>query len=150
MTARALNTMVYNRCVGTRYCSNNCPYKVRRFNFGPYARDEHRPPESRNPDVTVRARGVMEKCSFCVQRIAESRGSPTTGTASPEQVTTACQAACPTQAFSFGDLSDPAYRRGRSPQAQPARLRPAGGPATPIPGSPTRLGSATPTRRFRS
>ncbi len=101
-----LNTMVYNRCVGTRYCSNNCPYKVRRFNFGPYARDEHRPPEARNPDVTVRARGVMEKCSFCVQRIAEARiAHDKDGT--PEHVTTACQAACPTQAFSFGDLSDP-------------------------------------------
>jgi Fe-S-cluster-containing dehydrogenase component len=101
-----LNTMVYNRCVGTRFCSNNCPYKVRRFNFGPYARDEHRPPEARNPDVTVRARGVMEKCSFCVQRIAEARiAYDEDGT--PEQVTTACQAACPTQAFTFGDLSDP-------------------------------------------
>ncbi len=100
-----LNTMVYNRCVGTRYCSNNCPYKVRRFNFGPYARDEHRPPEARNPDVTVRARGVMEKCSFCVQRIAAARiAHDKDGT--PEQVTTACQAACPTQAFTFGDLSD--------------------------------------------
>jgi Fe-S-cluster-containing dehydrogenase component len=102
-----LNTMVYNRCVGTRYCSNNCPYKVRRFNFGPYARDEHRPPEARNPDVTVRARGVMEKCSFCVQRIAEARiAHDKDGT--PERVTTACQAACPTQAFTFGDIADPA------------------------------------------
>ncbi len=112
-----LNTMVYNRCVGTRFCSNNCPYKVRRFNFGPYARDEHRPPEARNPDVTVRARGVMEKCTFCVQRIAGARiAHDRDGT--PEQVTTACQAACPTQAFTFGDLSDPAsavVARKRSP-----------------------------------
>ena len=100
-----LNTMIYNRCVGTRYCSNNCPYKVRRFNFGPYARDEHRPPEARNPDVTVRARGVMEKCSFCVQRIAATRiAHDKDGT--PEHAITACQAACPTQAFTFGDLSD--------------------------------------------
>ena len=112
-----LNTMVYNRCVGTRYCSNNCPYKVRRFNFGPYARDEHRPPESRNPDVTVRARGVMEKCSFCVQRIAATRiAHDRDGT--PEHAVTACQAACPTQAFTFGDLSDNAsavVARKRSP-----------------------------------
>ena len=115
--SEGLNTMVYNRCVGTRYCSNNCPYKVRRFNFGPYARDEHRPPEARNPDVTVRARGVMEKCSFCVQRIAGARiAHDRDGT--PEQVTTACQAACPTQAFTFGNLSDPdslVVERKRSP-----------------------------------
>ncbi len=112
-----LNTMVYNRCVGTRFCSNNCPYKVRRFNYGPYAREEHRPPEARNPDVTVRARGVMEKCTFCVQRIAEARiAHDRDGT--PEQVTTACQAACPTRAFTFGDLADagsPVVARKQSP-----------------------------------
>ena len=102
-----LNVMVYNRCVGTRYCSNNCPYKVRRFNYGAYAQQEPRPPEARNPGVSVRARGVMEKCTFCVQRIAEARiAADRDGV--PEQAVTACQAACPTQVFSFGDLNDPA------------------------------------------
>ncbi len=112
-----LNVQVYNRCVGTRFCSNNCPYKVRRFNFGPYAAEEPRPEISRNPDVTVRARGVMEKCTFCIQRIAQTRvAHDRDGT--PEQTTTACQTACPTQAFSFGNLRDPdaeVSRRKQSP-----------------------------------
>jgi Fe-S-cluster-containing dehydrogenase component len=100
-----LNVMVYNRCVGTRFCSNNCPYKVRRFNYSGYAADEHRPAIARNPDVTVRARGVMEKCTFCLQRIAEARIAHDRD-GSKETVTTACQAACPTHAFTFGDLND--------------------------------------------
>jgi len=112
-----LNVQVYNRCVGTRFCSNNCPYKVRRFNFGPYVEQEHRPAISRNPDVDARARGVMEKCTFCIQRIAAARiAHDRDGVA--EQAVTACQAACPTQAFSFGDLNDPAsdvVRRKKSP-----------------------------------
>ena len=102
-----LNLQIYNRCVGTRFCSNNCPYKVRRFNFGPYAQNERRPSVSRNPDVTVRARGVMEKCTFCVQRIADARIRHDRDGAKEETVT-ACQAACPTGVFTFGDVKDPA------------------------------------------
>ena len=115
--SEGLNLQVYNRCVGTRFCSNNCPYKVRRFNFGPYAQTETRPPIARNPDVTVRARGVMEKCTFCVQRIAEARIQHDRDGVR-EDVVTACQAACPTQVFTFGDISDPGSevtRRKHSP-----------------------------------
>jgi molybdopterin-containing oxidoreductase family iron-sulfur binding subunit len=115
-----LNDMLYNRCVGTRYCANNCPYKVRRFNyldwhghlderfawFGDF-------PESRklqfNPNVTVRMRGVMEKCTFCVQRIEEGKISAKREgrTLKDGDIKTACQQACPTQAIIFGDLNDP-------------------------------------------
>jgi MoCo/4Fe-4S cofactor protein with predicted Tat translocation signal len=104
--AEGLNVMVYNRCVGTRFCSNNCPYKVRRFNYFGFAQEERRAPEARNPDVTVRARGVMEKCTFCLQRIAEARIAADRDNKPVGEVKTACQAACPTQAFTFGNLRD--------------------------------------------
>jgi MoCo/4Fe-4S cofactor protein with predicted Tat translocation signal len=103
-----LNLMVYNRCVGTRFCSNNCPYKVRRFNFYAYAAANERPAESWNPQVSVRDRGVMEKCSYCLQRIrtvqidAERNGRPIRD----GEIVTACQQSCPTQAIIFGDRND--------------------------------------------
>ena len=105
--SEGLNVMVYNRCVGTRFCSNNCPYKVRRFNYFAFAQEEQRPPQSRNPDVTVRGRGVMEKCTFCLQRIAEARITADRESRPVGEVKTACQAACPTQAFTFGNMGDP-------------------------------------------
>jgi len=107
--AEGLNVMVYNRCVGTRYCGNNCPYKVRHFNFLDYA--DLATPQFKllnNPDVTVRSRGVMEKCTYCVQRISSARiNAKEQGRRIQEgDVVTACQAACPAQAIHFGDLND--------------------------------------------
>ncbi|HEU4700086.1 MAG TPA: 4Fe-4S dicluster domain-containing protein [Gemmatimonadales bacterium] len=107
-SADGLNEMIYNRCVGTRFCSNNCPYKVRRFNWFDY-NGEVAATEAlaKNPDVTVRGRGVMEKCTFCVQRIREHQIARELGQA-PPPVLTACQQACPTEAIRFGSLTDPA------------------------------------------
>jgi molybdopterin-containing oxidoreductase family iron-sulfur binding subunit len=124
-----LNEMVYNRCVGTRFCSNNCPYKVRRFNWFNWYK---RVPFNRglaelqhNPDVTTRERGVMEKCTYCVQRIrsAEIRARIEDRAVRPGEVVTACQQACPTGAIQFGSLSHrdtPMVRWRNEPRAYAA------------------------------
>ncbi|MFW5883632.1 MAG: 4Fe-4S dicluster domain-containing protein, partial [Verrucomicrobiota bacterium] len=138
---QGLNTMAYNRCVGTRYCANNCPYKVRRFNFFDWQkRDINRlyegplgpvdVPETEkmqhNPDVTVRMRGVMEKCTYCVQRIEaakikfKARAQDSNNTRIPDgYLKVACQQACPAEAIEFGDISDPdsaVYKSKQNPR----------------------------------
>ena len=128
-SGEGLNQMVYNRCVGTRYCSNNCPYKVRRFNFLNYTdnqlqfKQEERIPLLRmlnSPNVTVRGRGVMEKCTYCVQRINASRIEAKKALRDIEdgEIVTACQQACPTQAIVFGNQNNKASRVSKS-QANP-------------------------------
>ena len=126
-SAEGLNEMTYNRCVGTRYCGNNCPYKVRRFNFLEYTQGAATPATLKmlaNPDVTVRTRGVMEKCTYCVQRIngarieaEKTRGSDVVRYG---EVLTACQQACPTQAILFGNLND---KNGAAAQARASGAR---------------------------
>ena len=114
-TPEGLNTMVYNRCVGTRYCSNNCPYKVRRFNFLLFSDwDTEQYKMMRNPDVSVRSRGVMEKCTYCIQRINEQRIDTETASVREgreirigDELETACQQSCPAGAIVFGNINDP-------------------------------------------
>ena len=116
-----LNAMTYNRCVGTRYCANACPYKVRRFNWWTHKwgemgkRPMDRNPRALNPDVTVRTRGVMEKCSFCVGRLrdAKHRAKEINRDVYDGEVQTACQQTCPSEAITFGNLNDPQSKISR-------------------------------------
>lgn len=118
-SSEGLNQMTYNRCIGTRYCANNCPYKVRRFNWFKYHDNKQFPENTAmnndlgkmvlNPDVTVRSRGVMEKCTFCVQRVQSGKLAARKEKRKVEdgEITTACASACPTEALVFGDMNDP-------------------------------------------
>jgi molybdopterin-containing oxidoreductase family iron-sulfur binding subunit len=115
-TPEGLNAMIYNRCVGTRYCSNNCPYKVRRYNFLLYSDYETESLKLlRNPDVSVRSRGVMEKCSYCVQRISAAKieADKENRAVRDGEIATACQQACPASAITFGNINDKQSRVAR-------------------------------------
>jgi molybdopterin-containing oxidoreductase family iron-sulfur binding subunit len=108
-SSEGLSQQVYNRCIGTRYCANNCPYKVRRFNWFEYSRDDRLANLTLNPNVTVRSRGVMEKCSFCIQRIQDVKAEAKRENRALRdgEIQTACQQTCPSRAIVFGDLNDP-------------------------------------------
>lgn len=127
-TQDGLNSQVYNRCIGSRYCSANCPFKVRYFNWYDYPTTDDVWPaptnQQLNPDVTVRGKGVMEKCTFCVQRTyAAKNNARTEGRLVQDgEVQTACQQACPTSAISFGNLVDPASKVSKQWQAQQVEL----------------------------
>jgi Fe-S-cluster-containing dehydrogenase component len=114
-----VNVQIYNRCIGTRYCANNCPYHARMFNYWDYERPE---PMTYylNPDVTVRQRGVMEKCTFCIQRIrtGEDAAQAENRALQDGEVVTACAQACPADAIIFGDLSDPQSRVSKAARSQ--------------------------------
>jgi len=124
--AEGLNVQVYNRCVGTRYCANNCPYKVRRFNYLLYGDWETASLKNvRNPEVTIRSRGVMEKCTFCTQRIqaAKIESEKQNRDVADGEIQTACQTACPTEAIIFGDIGARSNPHGQPPQTRVAKLK---------------------------
>jgi len=118
-TPDGLNSQVYNRCIGSRYCSSNCPYKVRYFNWYNYPEQENAWPDplpmQLNPDLTVRTKGIMEKCTFCVQRLYEAKSKARTEgrLVKDGEVTTACAQSCPTGAITFGNLVDPYSKVGK-------------------------------------